>query len=154
MPFRKYPKIEDRIYFNINNRNPNECWLWTASLHSNGYGQAMIGKHRTGAHRLSWIIHNGPIKKGLQVCHRCDIRRCVNPSHLFLGSFTQNMKDMVEKGRSGKGEKNSQAKITAEEVIKIREMAKNNTHSKIASIFSLSRQSIGEIINRVTWNHV
>lgn len=55
---------------------------------------------KTSAHRVAWIIKNGPIKDGMYVLHKCDSRMCCNPDHLFLGTHQDNMDDMKRKGRS------------------------------------------------------
>jgi hypothetical protein len=80
---------------------PNSgCWLWTASLRPNGYGMFGIAAGSVqSAHRVAWELVNGPIPDGLHVLHRCDVRACVNPSHLFLGTRFDNMQDMIAKGR-------------------------------------------------------
>jgi HNH endonuclease len=73
---------------------PNSgCWLRMGSPSSSGYGEIKIKGHRIQAHRLSWEIHYGPIPVGMNVCHRCDVRQCVNPEHLFIGSHLDNAKD-------------------------------------------------------------
>jgi hypothetical protein len=77
----------------------DECWLWTGTVAS-GYGRIRIGaRQREQAHRVSWMLVNGPIPQGLFVLHSCDVRRCVNPGHLFLGTQLDNMRDAQEKGR-------------------------------------------------------
>jgi len=76
------------------------CWGWSGTIMSNGYGSISQGTNKKiGAHRASWIIHHGPIKPGLYVCHHCDNPICSNPSHLFLGTPKENMLDAKNKGR-------------------------------------------------------
>jgi HNH endonuclease len=76
-----------------------ECWEWTGSLGSHGYGEFGVAGDRVLAHRYSYELASGPIPDGLYVCHHCDNRRCVRPDHLFLGTARDNALDMVRKGR-------------------------------------------------------
>lgn len=81
------------------------CWLWTASVYPAGYGSFSHapGKHM-GAHRYSWELHFGPIPDGLFVCHTCDVKTCVRPDHLWLGTSAENTADKVAKGRQARGD--------------------------------------------------
>ena len=75
------------------------CWLWTGATASYGYGKMMLDGETVRAHRAAYLLLVGPIPDGLYVLHRCDVRRCVNPAHLFLGTPSDNTKDMLAKGR-------------------------------------------------------
>ncbi len=95
----------DRFRFaaKVNRRGDGECWLWTASGIPGGHGQMMMGSRPNArpyyAHRIAWVIAHGEIPDGMAVLHRCDVPRCVNPAHLFLGDQDANMKDAARKGR-------------------------------------------------------
>jgi len=129
------------------------CWNWTASKR-NGYGAIKINGKMRPSHRVSWIIHNGKIPKGLHVLHRCDNPVCCNPNHLFLGTHAENMKDRDEKGRvaHNRGEKNGRAKLTKEAVIEI--FYDIDTNVKIAKKHGISRYTVRDIKNYKRWQHV
>ncbi len=92
-------RIMDRVEFDTN----GGCWLWTGAMtYGNGYGNIGYAGRSHGAHRASYETFIGPIPAGLCVCHRCDVRACVNPSHLFLGDHKANMADMRLKGRAAR----------------------------------------------------
>lgn len=76
----------------------DSCWIWKAQIMPEGYGNFWINGRNCGAHRASWKIFIGEIPKGMFVCHHCDVKSCVNPEHLFLGTCKDNVLDMVGKG--------------------------------------------------------
>lgn len=76
------------------------CWLWTGTTRRRGYGLFYVGKSgKHSSHRWLYELMNGPQRKGIEICHHCDNPGCVNPTHLFAGTKSQNMQDMVKKGR-------------------------------------------------------
>jgi len=87
----------------------NGCWLYPEIVSNTGYGHTQIstdGKRRNwAAHRLMWVLEKGPIPKDMLVCHTCDVRNCINPAHLWLGTNTDNQRDRVKKGRHKGGKK-------------------------------------------------
>lgn len=99
------------------------CWLWTGTLFSNGYGRIWGGPDigDVGAHVFSYELKYGPAKN--QVCHSCDVRRCVRPDHLWDGTQQENLDDMASKGRSTRGEKSGKAKLTTKQAL----LAKTST---------------------------
>lgn len=136
------------------------CWWWVGAKFSNGYGRFWASKEYL-AHRVSWELHNGPIPEGLHVLHRCDNPSCVRPDHLSVGTHKENMRDMVNKGRSShstgtNGENHYRSKITAKDVKEIREKYSNSkTPLKIiAQEFGLSKIHINKILLRKIWKHI
>lgn len=117
-----------RFWAKVQKTGPEECWLWSASLNGAGYGQIGRGSGELGmdgAHRVSWILHFGNIPEGSFVLHHCDVKTCVNPAHLFLGTHSDNMRDMDEKGRRvtpprPDREEHNKAKLTDAQHLEIR----------------------------------
>lgn len=76
------------------------CWIWTRGATKEGYGRlAAGGKRDVYAHRWAYELTHGPIPKGMLVRHSCDNRRCINPSHLLLGTHLDNSNDKISRGR-------------------------------------------------------
>lgn len=132
---------------------PNSgCWLWEGTT-VNGYGTLTINRRPgTRAHRLSYEIFHGPIPKGKHVLHKCDVRCCVNPNHLFLGTNADNVADMVSKNRHPKGEGVGRAKLTTEQVLAIRQ-AKGSTRA-VARRFGIGKSQAHLIKSHQSWKHL
>ena len=75
------------------------CWIWMKGINSRGYGVVVIAKKALQAHRVAYEAFNGPLPEGLLACHRCDVKACVNPAHLFLGTDGDNLNDSYSKRR-------------------------------------------------------
>jgi predicted XRE-type DNA-binding protein len=97
------------------------------------------------------VLHNGEIPDDLFVCHTCDNPMCVNPDHLFLGTNSDNVKDMVDKNRQAKGEGKSNAKLTKADVDEIREHWGEFTQREISKYYKVTQSVISEVINYKTW---
>jgi hypothetical protein len=134
--------------------NEDGCWIWTSATWDNGAGNAYpviwIGDGKTDyAHRVSYEMHHGEIPDGYCVCHKCDTPLCVNPEHLFAGTYKENQQDAVRKGRKASGERNGGAKVSRETVEKIRRT--EGTHRGLAEMFGLSKTQVGRILRGESW---
>ena len=134
---------------------PNSgCWLWTGPDAGYGYGRVGADGGAMRAHRASWLLYRGDIPAGKIVCHKCDVRCCVNPDHLFLGSHDDNMRDMVRKGRTHKwaGIEKRQSKLTPEAVLAIR--ASGQTHRELAEQYGVNSSAISLAKSGKRWGWV
>lgn len=151
--------LEKRFWTHVEKRGPDECWLWTASLHSNGYGQIGVARgHIEKTHRVSWEIHNGPIPKGLLVLHSCASRypigdntnrRCVNPAHLRIGTQDENNADTTEGKRWRTGCLSPAARLTQTQVKDIR--SDSGTLVEIAARHAVSVSHVHRLRSGECW---
>lgn len=147
----------------------DDCWLWRGAMRPNGYGGYVMNRVPVYAHRLSWQIHHGPIPAGLFVCHRCDVKRCVRPDHLFLGTRQENMDDMKRKGRQAhgpthvararvsavKGSAHYNAKLSDEKVVAIRHRrAAGEMLKSIAKDMGVNIRAVSKVVHGKRWAHV
>jgi hypothetical protein len=132
-----------------------DCWLWLGYSPNGRYGALKIDGKRILAHRIAYALTYGSVPDELDVLHRCDNTKCVNPSHLFLGTHTDNMGDMMAKGRGNKieGDAHPSAKLTSGQVTQIRSLYAEGSHSQraLAHTFGVSRRAIQLIIIRRNW---
>ena len=104
------------------------------------------------AHRLAYAFAVGEIPQGMDVCHRCDNKTCVNPQHLFLGDRKANMQDCVEKGRHRYGERHGQAKLT--EAMAIAILIDGRTQEVIAAEYGIHQMTVSDLKRGKTWKHL
>ena len=149
--------VAERFWSKV--KKTDGCWLWLAGK-NNGYGQFSIGPRGSAKHmvasRMAFILEYGAIENGKYVCHHCDNRACVNPSHLFIGTAADNQADMAIKGRAKRlhGETNGQAKITAEDVKQIRALRGKIPYGKIANRYGVSLSAIAHVMTGRSWSHI
>lgn len=144
-----------RFWGKVDITTPDECWEWTAALNRDGYGQFNCGLgsgYSFKASRISWKLHFGEIPEGLNVLHRCDNRKCVNPNHLFLGTHKDNTDDKVSKSRQLKGESHGMARLTNLQVLLIR--SDSRPLKDIAREYGVSKGLISYIRNGKIWRHL
>lgn len=140
----------------VDKRGADECWPWKAGRSSKGYGYTTVSQKQIGSHRVAWeLANNQIIQPGMCVCHHCDNPICCNPSHLFLGTVDDNIQDKVKKGRSPSREENGRAKLTTEQVLKIRSLhAQGVSLRKLAKMFGVCQNNIFVIVSQETWRSV
>lgn len=151
-------KFKKRYWAKVVKKGPNDCWEWAASVTSEGYGQIRYQRKMVKAHRIA-VMLDGRNPQGLHVCHTCDNRSCVNPSHLFIGTHADNMRDMVNKGRNAngdlRGEDHPNATLTETAIADILVLAeKGNNSTHIAKIYGVGRACISDIVRGVNWKHI
>jgi len=139
------------------------CWTWARTRDREGYGRFKFAGKYAFAHRVAWTIVNGKIPQGMAVMHKCDNPPCVNPAHLMIGTWADNNRDRMLKGRNGNsgappGERNGRAVLTEDKVRFIRKLysspGKGPSHADVAKRFGVSKQAIDAVVSGKSWSHV
>jgi len=144
--------LQDKFWCNVRVSDANQCWEWTAPVcGGEKYGRFYDNNRRIQAHIASWVIHNGPVDEGKFVLHKCDNPLCVNPNHLFIGTASDNMRDMVAKGRFVGGTKLKEGEVW---LIKILLKSKLLYQKDIAKMFRVNRNTITAINVGKRWEKV
>lgn len=123
------------------------CWEWVRGRSKAGYGMLRDPVKRTmvTAHRVAFEHHNGPIPPKAHICHTCDNPPCCNPEHLWLGTASDNSRDMVLKGRST-------SPLTPGQVSEIRGLLQQRVRQvDIAALFGVTQSCVSLIKLGKTW---
>jgi hypothetical protein len=144
-------------------RKTDGCWLWTGAVLKDGYGTVMVLGRSYRTHRLSAALAFGVVPANTLVCHHCDVRACVRPEHLFLGSNADNMRDAIAKGRLNLrderrhvfGSRHGFAKLNEAKVLEAR--TRRALGEKIASIarsYGVAVSTMKDALSGRKWKHV
>jgi hypothetical protein len=133
------------------------CREWTGWCDGGGYGRVSVGRTMRPAHVIAWEQSNGrQVPDGLVVRHTCDNPPCIEPTHLILGSQSQNVADMFQRGRCDRsGERNNSAKLTADAVQAIR--AKHAVGQSVSSLsrdYGVSESQVKNVVTKKQWKEV
>lgn len=160
IPPKKIARFRERIEASIS-VDGNGCWIWQRAKATNGYGSFALGGGKAArAHRISFEVFVGDIPCGLDVCHRCDVRACVNPSHLFTGSRSENILDASSKNRVSrthqkKGSQHPSAKLDEQKAAEILVLlSSGEPKTRIAKRYGVSDRVILLISRGQLWKHV
>lgn len=133
----------------------DSCWLWNGLKRRNGYGFIKYKGKSIAVHRFLWMTFFGPLTYDQVCCHKCDVRNCINPAHIFIGTRDENQKDMKAKGRAASGSKNGTAKLTEKDIPVIRKLYSDGIYQKdIAKKYGVTQTIISSIVLGKTWDHV
>ena len=122
------------------------CWEWQAGRSWDDYGRYWVSGQTVRAHRHAWELGHGHIPEGMKICHTCDVHACVRPSHLFLGTQSENIQDAVNKSRT------RTVKLTVDQVKEIRVDARS--HTDVARHYGVHASSISRLRSRHRWKHI
>lgn len=128
------------------------CTYWNGSFMTTGYGSFYMNGKCGPAHRAAWELKVGPIPDGLWALHKCDDHKCVEVSHLFLGTCRDNVLDMHAKGRGYSSKGRSRYALTADQVYEIRDTV--GSYKPVAERYGVSVATIHNVRTRRSWVHL
>ena len=164
LPLPAYtPRQIARFWNKVDRRGPEECWNWKRGVESSGYGRFWSNTRDAQAHRVAYYLTHLEFDQSLCILHQCDNRLCCNPAHLRTGTYLDNNRDCVNKGRFVKaaschkpGSANPASKLTERDVLEIRRRHKPRrvTYKMLGKEFGISHTNVRLIVRRKTWTHI
>jgi len=158
LPYRYMEKLENQFYAMLLNHSSDECLLWPYSTNKWGYGKLMINRKIISTHRLALAHSLGrPIADGLIAMHSCDVRHCFNPRHLSEGTYSQNMRACISRGRrpNCQGERSKRNKLTEAQVHEIKRRALcGEAQAALAREFAINQSIVSRIKSGERWGHI
>lgn len=146
----------DRL-MDMSSKSKDGCLIFMGTWDGNGYGMIGYQRNTIRAHRGMWMCHNGDIPDGMKVLHKCDRPACINIDHLFLGTQTDNMQDMIAKGRRKptSGKDNPRAYLSEKQVNEILDLLEEDqlTYKEIGDMYNVAQTTIG-YIKRAGWKEL
>lgn len=149
--------IEQRFWPKVNVKSPDECWPWKGAGDRLGYGLFWAEGRSNYAHRIAVTLVGKQLPDKLFVLHTCDNPPCCNPNHLQVGTQTENMRQMIERGRKRfpVGDNVKRRKLNSVQVLEIRErLEKGETQRGLAREFNVAKSLIFSIKHRGHWKHI
>ena len=145
--------LHEKIEMNSVKVPESGCWIWIGMMSRYGYGRLTLGaKTNHSAHRTSYELKHGPIPNGMLALHHCDVKCCVNPDHIFIGTQQDNMTDKVMKNRQARGEHHGMSRLTEDQAKEIK--FSNQKTSDLAKKFNCSAVMIRQIRGGLYWRHL
>ena len=153
---RTWSEVIETILSRIVVEPESNCWVWQGAKRNGGYGNIKHRGKSIATHRTIWEYYNGPIPDGIHVLHKCDNPPCCNPDHLFLGTHTDNVRDMDNKGRRRTvctyGEQHYKTSLTLKEAMAIKKDSR--FQRLIAKDYRISESTVSHIKNGYTWKQL
>jgi hypothetical protein len=147
------PTLEERFWGKVKRSEGDKCWEWTACT-TGGYGRIRIDGKSQIASRVAYQLFHGAIPDKLVVCHKCDNRKCVNPSHLFLGTLQDNNFDCLSKGRIARGEKARGARLKEAQVREILSSIETLSDEEASRVYGVTLRHIRDLRKGRAWKHL
>ena len=160
LEIKRIPKLtltqQYKFWLKVKRAAKDDCWWWIGFKRPSGYGIVSFQGREYKAHRISYFLEYGSIPDSKWVLHKCDVRSCVNPRHLYLGDVCDNALDRQSRGRTARQifESNGNAKLTKKAVRAIRRMYKTGKwfQKDLAKYFGVSPTTICYVVNGGRWD--